>query len=121
MQTCLVKLLLNMRRAESAVSRDEATDKMLHVCQWNAVYYSLVSCQVLEIVILGDKSFGCYKSSILHLTLESSSRASLKLKKAKGKEIVLSKISSSLSLEGPQKGEISLVLNLKLRNQLLFL
>ena len=54
-------------------------------------------------------------------TLESSCRTTLELKKAKGKEKLLDKKCVSWSLDGSQKGEISLVVLLKLLNEPLVL
>lgn len=135
-ETCLIQLLLDMVKPETWALReysDEVASQRLYGCQWNVVYTCsqlsglppLVSRRVLEILTY----LATNRLSVVNLlfymepcsTLESSCRTDLELKKAKGKEKLLEKMSFSWSLDGSQKGEIPLVVLLKLLNQPRFL
>jgi E3 ubiquitin-protein ligase HUWE1 len=136
-QTSLIQLLLDMVRPETGVLReysDEATSQRLYGCQWNVVYTRsqlsnglppLVSRRVLEILTYLATNHLSAANLLFYMepcsTLESSCRTALELNKAKGKEKVLEKMSFSWSLDGSQKGEISLVVLLKLLKQPLVL
>lgn len=136
-QTCLIQLLLDMVRPETVVLReysDEATSQRLYGCQWNVVYTRsrlsngfppLLSRRVLEILTYLATNRLSVANLLVYMepcsTLESSCRTTLELKKAKGKEKLLDKKCISWSLDGSQKGEISLAVLLKLLNEPLVL
>ncbi|XP_043690385.1 E3 ubiquitin-protein ligase UPL1-like isoform X2 [Telopea speciosissima] len=133
----LLSLLLDMIKPEAEGSTSglaPVTSQRLYGCQWNVVYGRpqlsdglppLVSRRILEILTYLATNHTAVANILFYfdplLIPESPSPTDSEAKKEKGKGKIVEGMDSSNQLETSEKGDIPLILFLKLLNQPLFL